>query len=232
MSDTNSPEPFGKEHAKTYDEQFARLAPMKDALHLTSRFALDHLPSDASLLISGAGTGAELLYLAEAFPGWTFTALDVSEPMLERCRAAAGRAGITERCRFVHGPVSSLPDAPAFDGATSFLVAHFLMELEERRAYFRAIATRLRPGGRLLTADLCFDPHGPSFPPEFELWKRMLRFSGATAERAEAWADELGKRLRVYPRQEHADLLRSAGFEGLHVYCQTLWIHGWIADRV
>ncbi len=226
-----APKPFGKEHAANYDRQFARLAPMKDALHLLTRLTLEHLHEDAHVLVAGAGTGAELLYLAKAFPSWRFTALDVAEAMLEQCRAAVADAGIEDRVVLHLGPVASLDETPTYHAATSFLVSHFLLEPAARVGYFRDITRRLRPGARLVTADLCFDPQGPAFEAEYELWQRMLCFSGSTPEQAAGWASALGSKLNVLPREQHAQALRDAGLLDPRVFCQTLWIHGWIADR-
>jgi tRNA (cmo5U34)-methyltransferase len=60
---------FDESHAAAYDERFAKLAPMQDALHLVTQLALAELPADARVLCVGAGTGAELVHLAGALPG-------------------------------------------------------------------------------------------------------------------------------------------------------------------
>lgn len=52
---------FGKEQASSYDQQWAKLAPIRDALHLLLRIRLSELPNDAHILCIGVGTGSELL---------------------------------------------------------------------------------------------------------------------------------------------------------------------------
>ncbi|WP_232288441.1 class I SAM-dependent methyltransferase [Anaeromyxobacter sp. K] len=87
---------------------------MRDALHLVTRLALGELPAQARILCVGAGTGAELLSLAAAFPGWRFTAVDPSEPMLRRCRARAPRPrGSPTGAASTREPSTISPASPA-----------------------------------------------------------------------------------------------------------------------
>ena len=53
-----SPKSFNKDVALSYDKQFSKLAPMKDALHLCMQMVLLDLPSEANVLCVGVGTGA------------------------------------------------------------------------------------------------------------------------------------------------------------------------------
>ncbi len=79
MNNQKQPEFFGEAHASRYDQQWAKLAPLRDALHLLLRIRLSELPDDARVLCVGVGTGAELLYLAQAFPRWSFTLVEPSK---------------------------------------------------------------------------------------------------------------------------------------------------------
>ncbi len=53
--------------ASSYDQQWSKMA-IKDALHLLTGTVLSELPPKAKILCVGAGTGAEILYLAQKFP--------------------------------------------------------------------------------------------------------------------------------------------------------------------
>ena len=92
-----SPVAFDQAHAAAYDQRFAKLAPMRDALHLLISAVLADLPADARILCVGAGTGHELIYLALKFPQWRFAVVEPSAPMLEVCRRKAEECGITPR---------------------------------------------------------------------------------------------------------------------------------------
>ena len=54
------PVPFDAAHAEVYDQQFAGMSALKDALHLVVESQLSELPPAAHLLVVGAGTGAEV----------------------------------------------------------------------------------------------------------------------------------------------------------------------------
>jgi hypothetical protein len=73
---------FDQAHAAIYDQRFAELAAMRDALHLLTSAVFADLTADARILCVGAGTAAELIYLAQKFPQWRFTAVEPSSPDL------------------------------------------------------------------------------------------------------------------------------------------------------
>jgi tRNA (cmo5U34)-methyltransferase len=56
---------FSKEQAAGYDRQWAKLAPIRDALHVLLRIRFSDLPDDAQVLCVGVGIGTELLYLSD-----------------------------------------------------------------------------------------------------------------------------------------------------------------------
>ena len=124
MPEQNPPQPvFTQDHAAAYDQRFSKLAPLRDALHLLVATLFSELPAQARILCVGAGTGAELLFLARKFPGWEFTAVEPSGPMLDLCRTKADAEGIASRCTFHEGYLDSLPAGEPFDAATSLLVS-------------------------------------------------------------------------------------------------------------
>jgi tRNA (cmo5U34)-methyltransferase len=224
-----SPVPFGEVHAATYDERFAKLAPLQAALHLVTQLALDELPSGARVLCVGAGTGAELLHLAAAFPGWRFTAVDPSEPMLRRCRLRAEAAGLGTRCSFHLGTVDDLPAGEGvFDGATALLVSQFLVDREARRGFFRAIADRLRPGAPLVVADLAAPAPSARL---VTLWERAWLYADVPAERVARLRETFGKQVAVLPEEEVAAIIAAGGFDEPTRCFQGILIHGWLARR-
>ena len=89
--------------AAGYDSQWAKTAAINDCLYLLLNALLTDLPADARILCVGAGTGAEMAYLASRNPAWRFTAVEPSGPMLDVCRQRAAKDGFAARCYFHEG---------------------------------------------------------------------------------------------------------------------------------
>lgn len=230
MQDREAPAPFDRKHAASYDEQWAKLAPLRDATHLLLRMVLSDLRDDARVLCVGVGTGSELLYLAQAFPGWRFTAVDPSASMLDVCRRRAEEDGIASRCAFHMGYLDTLPASDAFDAATCLLVSHFLLQEERQREFFAGIASRLRPDGLLVTSALASGAPG-AYPDLLEVWMRMQRYTGASAETVARLREVYGRDVAVLPPARVASLLASSGFPAPVPFFQSLLIHAWYARR-
>ncbi len=223
-----------KEMAASYDERFAKLGPMKEALHLVTGGVLAELPEEARVLCVGAGTGAELLVLARKFPGWRFTAVEPATAMLEVCRRRVAEEGIGDRCVFHEGYLDSLPVpdlSEAFHGATSILVSQFIMDAEERVAFFRGIAERLVPGGILVDADLSADMATADYTSILEVWLRLMASEQLTPEKIEAMRNVYGREVAITPPGEIEGMMVSGGFERPVAVLQALLIRAWVARK-
>jgi tRNA (cmo5U34)-methyltransferase len=231
MQRPESPVAFGPEHAAAYDQRYAKLAPMRDALHLLISAVLADLPADARILCVGAGTGAELIYLAEKFPQWQFAVVEPSAPMLEVCRRKAEARGITARCVFHEGYLDTIPQSAAFDAATALLVSQFILAPEARVGFFRAIAARLRSGGYLVSADLASDTTSATYQNLLEVWLRLMRETGSPPEQLEKLRVTYGRDVAVLPLEQVSSIIASGGFETPVLFLQTCLIHAWYARR-
>lgn len=222
---------FDKARAASYDQQFAPLAPMRNALHLLSRLILADLPADAHILCVGAGTGTELLYFAEHFPKWRFTAVEPAAAMLDICRGRMEECGIATRCTFHEGYIDSLPESDPFDGAICLLVSHFIMDVENRTDLFRQIAARLRPDGILINADLTSDMSAPEFGNLLPVWRRGLSECGMSEEVVDGMCAAFGRDVALLAPQKMKEILIQGGFESPVLFLQTLLIHAWFSKR-
>lgn len=222
---------FNEAHAAIYDQRFTKLEPLKEALHLSMRLVLSECPDDAHILCVGAGTGAEMLYLAQAFPNWRFTALDPSGPMLNVCRQRAAAAGIEARCTFVEGFVDSLPATESFDAATSILVSQFILDAEARTGFFRDIAARLRPGGVIVSADLTRHPSPDLHESLFEMWLRGWEYTGIVREQLANMKKAYDSDVAVLAPAPIETLIAAGGFDAPVQFFQTLMIRGWFARK-
>jgi tRNA (cmo5U34)-methyltransferase len=217
---------FGRAHAPFYDDRAAKFTSVREPLNFLVRLFLADLPSESRILCVGAGTGAELLDLATAFPGWRFTAVEPSPAMLEICYRKIDEAGIASRCHFHEGYLNSLPRTEPFNAATSILVSQFLTDPNQRRDFFHQIAKRLRPGGHLINADLASSLNSSAFDNLFEIW---LRAHGHTPQAERPSQIGWGKDVAVSRPEEIESIIAGAGFERPILFYQALFIYAWHA---
>jgi tRNA (cmo5U34)-methyltransferase len=215
---------FSEKNASDYDSQRERLSPIKDALHLCISMLLSKLPSDSRILIVGAGTGSELIHLANTYPLWKFTVVEPASAMLDVCRQRAEKSGISSRCTYHEGYLDSLPDTGCFDVATSILVSHFIVNREDRIKYFSEIASRLHPDGYLVEVGLASDMSRPEYKKLLEVWINMHDYAGMPVN-----IESFGNKVAVLPVEEIESIVESAGFETPILFFQTLLIHAWFS---
>jgi arsenite methyltransferase len=122
----------------------AALAPVRD--EVLDRAALR---PDDTLLDVGAGDGLIAFgALARLGPSGRVIFSDISQDLLDHCRAVAEEAGDLERCEFVRAPADKLtgiPDA-SVDVVTTRSVLIYVTDKAAAFAEFRRV---LRPGGRV-----------------------------------------------------------------------------------
>jgi tRNA (cmo5U34)-methyltransferase len=219
--------------ASSYDQQWSKLAPINDALHLLTSTVLSELPPKANILCVGAGTGAEILYLAQKFPEWHFTAVEPSSAMLDVFRRRAEEQGISSRCVFHVGYLDSLPVNESFDAATAFLVSQFILERHARSAFFQSIAERLCPAGVLVSSDLAGDVAATDDRELLGLWFRVMAGNGALAspEAIERMREAYRRDVAVLPPQDVRDIITRGGFDSPVLFFQAGMIHAWYAKR-
>jgi tRNA (cmo5U34)-methyltransferase len=217
------------QQAAGYDKQWAGMAPIRDALHFLLGSVFAELPQDARILCVGVGTGAELAYLTERFPGWQFTAVDPSGAMLDICRQRAERGGFFSRCRFHEGYLDTLPELPRHDGVTCFLVSQFMLDAQARIGFFRQIAHRLKPGAILADADLASDIQSPAYEALLRSWMTLMSSAGVTPDMLERARAAYASDVAVLPSSRVADLIEAAGFEPPVQFFQAGLMHGWFA---
>jgi tRNA (cmo5U34)-methyltransferase len=213
-----------------YDEQWARMAPIRDCLDFLLGSVFVDLPVDARILCVGAGTGAELAFLARAFPHWRFTAVDPSGAMLDVCRQRAKTEGYASRCYFHEGYLDSLPTEDMHDGATCFLVSQFILEQEARSEFFRAIANRLQPGGVLASSDLASDAGSNAYDALLRVWLNVMT-PGIQAGGLERTRAAYAKDVAILPPKLIGSIIESAGFEPPVQFFQAGLMHAWLSKR-
>lgn len=219
------------QQASGYDKQWARMVPIRDGLYFLLESIFADLPADARILCVGAGTGAELAYLARIFPRWRFTAVDPSGAMLNVCRQRANAEGYIARCDFHEGYLDSLPIKDRHDGATCFLVSQFILAQEMRSEFFRAIADRLVPGGVLASSDLASDVGSNAYAALLRIWINVMSSAGIQPEVLERTRAAYAKDVAILPPERIASIIASAGFEPPVQFFQAGLMHAWFSKR-
>jgi tRNA (cmo5U34)-methyltransferase len=105
---TDTSAPFNDRAATTaYADRTRRLVPgYDDMLRMAGLLAAERAPADASILVVGAGGGAEIATFARLQPQWRFVGVDPAQPMLDLARETLGpvmEAGTAARRVRGHG---------------------------------------------------------------------------------------------------------------------------------
>lgn len=222
---------FDQEKAESYDSKFNKIAPMKDALHLLTQLVFSNISKKARMLCVGAGTGAEVLYLARHYENWHFDIVEPSEPMMNICREQVKFAGIESRCHFHLGDLDSFSSESQYDVATSFLVSHFFPDLYLRTKFFKSIYKKLRRGGVLVNADLIGDISSDDFNRTLKVWRECLLYSGMSEGEVEEMCASLGESVGMIKPGELEELIKGAGFSDPTLFYQALFIHSWFSVK-
>lgn len=220
------------QQAARYDERWARTAPIRGALHFLLQAVFAPLPAEARVLCIGAGTGEEILHLAQCRPGWIFTAVEPSGAMLQVLCDKATRAGIEQRCQFHEGYLETLPEQAPFDAATCLLVSQFMLERDARIDFFRDIAARLGPGALLASSDLAADVTTPAYAALLDTWLNMMTLAGIPAAGLEQMRAAYARDVAILPPEQVAAIIEAGGFASPVPFYQAGLIHAWYARRV
>lgn len=219
------------QQAASYDTQWAKTASIRNCLHFLLGSMFAGLPEDANILCVGVGTGDELIYLASQNPGWAFTAVEPSGPMLEICKQRTQEAGVASRCLFYQGYLGSLPAIEKYDAATCFLVSQFILEESERSRFFSEIAERLKPGGVLASSDLASDVESPEYDVLLRAWMKMMSAADISPDAVERMRKAYTNDVGVLPPAKIVSIIESGGFEMPVQFFQAGLIHAWLSKR-
>jgi tRNA (cmo5U34)-methyltransferase len=219
------------QQAAGYDEQWAKMAPIRDGLHFLLESVFAELPADSRILCVGAGTGAELAFLAQCNPHWSFTAVDPSGPMLDVCRQRVATDGFISRCDFHEGYLDSLPAGEDYDAATCFLVSQFILEQPARSKFFREIANRLKPAGILASSDLAAETGSHTYAALLHAWMIMMATADISPEEQEQMRQAYANDVAILSPSAVESIIESGGFEPPVQFFQAGLIRAWFSKR-
>jgi tRNA (cmo5U34)-methyltransferase len=210
-----------------YAENATRMVPgLRDLPKMAGTLLAERAPTDARILVLGAGGGHELKGFAEMQPGWRFDGVDPSAEMLQLARSTLGP--LASRARLHEGYIDTAPLGP-FDGATCLLTLHFLPRAA-RLATLKQVHVRLKAGAPLVVVHHSFPDEGPD---QNKWLQRNAAFAVASgmplAQAGNILA--LKGRLPVLSPEQDTDLLGEAGFTHIELFYCAFTFKGWIAYR-
>lgn len=217
---------FDARAASRYDEGMeARVPGYRLAQELAGAVLNSALPGSARLLIVGAGTGSEILHLAKINPAWRFTALDVSQDMLDVAAKRLTEAGILDRVEFVCAPMQATKPLPQHDAGLVQLVGQFVAHAE-KAAFYSAIAASLTPGAYLLSLD-----YRPALSPGFDMLREWALQTGAEASMVATMESRILGDWHIPAEPDLAGLWLDAGLKPEARYSQALAYVGTVLRR-
>lgn len=219
------------QQAATYDQQWARLAPFRDGIHLLLVALFSTLPRNARMLCVGAGTGAEIQFFADRFPDWTFVAVEPSSGMTAAALQRAQVHGYAARCTFHTGYLETLPDHGEFDCATALLVSQFILDERDRTGFFSQIAARLKPDGLLASSDLALNGDSAGQRELLDVWLRTMAAADVSPERLQQMRQAYARDVAILPAERIQTLMASAGFTAPIQFYQAGLIHAFYCRR-
>ncbi len=172
----SEPDPATVSSAVGYRREQLAAAPAEANLGLGCGAPIEHLglrPGETVLdLGSGGGFDALLAAAEVGDEGWVI-GVDMTPEMIELARRNAARAG-RRQVEFRHGRLEEMPVADAtVDAVTSNCVINLV---PDKAKVFAEIARVLKPGGRLVVADVVLDGELPS-----QLGDSLLAYVGCVA---------------------------------------------------
>ncbi len=178
------------------------------------------------LLDVPCGEGRMAIELARR--GHRVTGVDLSEPLLDRAREASAGESVL---RWERHDARDLPYSERFDGAICWWGSFGYFDDDGNRAFARAVAAALRPGGRFLIETHCTETLFPRFNPNG--WGTQ---DETIVLEARAWDHRSGRietdwtflrgvdrteqhsSIRLYAYHELETLLREAGFRTFEAF--------------
>lgn len=224
---------FDETRSNGYESKIRRIVPGYEVMHdLSLNLLRTYLPSHANILVSGAGTGHEVLSYSLANPTWKITGVDPTEKMLSVAIERVNRKGLSDRIHLQQGYVEDLPSASYFDAATSILVMQFIPDDGSKKEYLSAIGTRLKPGAKFIIIDLVGDKTTHEFSMFLSTWEARQLLMGEDNEEVKKDFDHIRRDLQFITETRMNDLLQEVGFREIHKFFQSYLFSGWIAEKI
>lgn len=184
---------------------------------LAAEACLDNNPK--TILDLGCGTGDLTINIARAAGKDTeITGIDYSQPMLEKARQKATKAGVAKLVRFTQGDATALPFPDVYFDCVgiSFAFRNLTYKNPLAQAHLAEVKRVLKPGGRYVIVESS-QPKNPLIRTFFQLYVRgFVAPVGILVSRNPGAYRYLTESItRFYSPSEVRDMLKAAGFRDI-----------------
>ncbi|MEK5233938.1 class I SAM-dependent methyltransferase [Lysinibacillus sp. FSL K6-0232] len=222
---------FNSTLANEYEKGIRRTLPSYDAmLRLIQTFYYSALPEKAELLIVGAGSGNEILQLAEQRPHWSFVGIDPSESMLHVAKERL--KSLSNAISFHQGTIlnTTLPSMQ-YDAASCVLVLHFIQDYKEKLTTLTAVARYLKPGAPFVLVSKYGQQGTVETELQFDLWRAYWLQHTKLSAKDVAEMEKSIRALSFMREEEIVTLLQQAGFTKPSRFFATTLFGGWVCFK-
>ncbi|MCG7376593.1 class I SAM-dependent methyltransferase [Paenibacillus sp. ACRSA] len=218
-----------------YEQSIAMKIPgyahMHDLMERLLAASLMNQPQ-ARLIIVGAGGGKEITLLGNRHPEWSFTGIDLSEPMLQLAARRVAELKLESRVDLRMTSIEAMLEEVMYDGATCMLMLHFIQGLEAKKRLLHSLAAKLKSGAPLVIAAVNADLHAPANATIMNAWREHMLHAGITVDEWERFADSLGQESDPISSEVMIQLLQECGFTDITRYFGSFWVEGYYARRI
>ncbi len=222
---------FNNDKANAYDKNIMKVIPGYQTSHELARFLLeDTVPASSTILVTGCGTGKEIIDFSKNNLQWHFLGFDPSEVMLSTAKKRVHSNNCTERVRLVKGVIGDVLETD-FDAATSILVMQFLPSDDAIQEFLNKISAKLKRGAPLVMVYLDGDKKTNEYLVLNSAWKTQQL---ATRDNEESVIEEFKQRekdMRYISQEQIEFFLNKAGFSKPLRFYQAYLLTGQIAFK-
>lgn len=187
----------------------------------------EHAPSNAQVLVVGAGGGLETRAFALQEPEFRFLGVDPAPQMLDLARQVVGPE-LAGRVDLVEGTVDDAPLGP-FDAATCIAVLGVLPDDGTKNSVLHGIRSRLKPDAPFVLVDQCFDRSAPDFERKLDRHVAYAGASGVDPQVLEKAKTATRANPGLVPFEREEALIEEAGFRNWELFYLGLAWRGWLA---
>lgn len=224
-------EHFGDKHASIYDEKIRKVIRGYVEMHDLSYYLLkDTLNPNASILVSGIGTGHEAIIYATNQEGWHIIGVDPTPEMVKSAKGKIKQFGLENRVKVIEGKVENIEDSN-FDAATSILVMQFLKDNGGKEKYLQNISKKLKKCAKFVLIDLEGEKNSLNYNLLLSAWKCHQFSTREDKEQIIKDFEHVDSDLQFIPEERITELLQFSGFTNICKFYQSYLFGGYIAEK-